>query len=137
MPNRMLREGIVDSRKVAAVSDPAKVLLYKLMSVADDFGRFEADPELLRRRLFIWEMDHVSALDIENRLNECEKANLIRLYAALGKPYLEILNFRQQLRAKSKYPDANGQYTPAPKDAKRSESADSGNLRAIDAECNQ
>ena len=61
------------------------------MSVADDFGRFEADPELLRRRLYVTGMEHISATDFKSRLNECPEADLMRtrppLRRSLLRPY--------------------------------------------------
>jgi hypothetical protein len=109
MPNRLLREGIVDSRKMGAISDGAKVLYYKLISVVDDFGRFEADCELLRRRLYSWETEKVNAKSLDGYLQECADGDdpLIRLYVSGKKRYLEILNFSPgiRFRAKSRYPD--------------------------------
>jgi hypothetical protein len=137
MPNRMLREGIVESRKMAQVYDSAKVLYYKLMSVADDFGRFEADPELLRRRLYMWETERVSAHMVAGWLKECADKDLIRLYEFSGKKYLEILNFKQQVRAKSKYPDEHGDHTPAPPKSKSAHSSTEVKLLANDNNCDQ
>jgi hypothetical protein len=141
VPNRMLREGIVESRKMAQVSDSAKVLYYKLMSVADDFGRFEADPELLRRRLYMWEIERISADGVSRWLNECELAGLLETYPGVGKEfagkrYLELINFKQQQRAKSKYPDVNGRCTPAPAKAKM-DAPTHTSLLALDSNCAQ
>jgi hypothetical protein len=99
---------------MAKVSDSAKVLFYKLLSVVDDYGRFESDAEMLRRRLYMWEIDRVSDLDVANWLRECYQAELITIYAFGGKRYLEISNFKQQARAKSKYPDPKGVFTLPP-----------------------
>jgi hypothetical protein len=39
MPSRLLREGILDSEAVNALSFAAEVFYRRLMSVVDDFGR--------------------------------------------------------------------------------------------------
>jgi hypothetical protein len=53
MPNRILREGINDSERVNALSPVHAELFYrKLMSLCDDFGRFEANPAVLLGKLY-------------------------------------------------------------------------------------
>ncbi len=50
-------------------------------------------------------MDKVSESDVVKWMGECSEAGLVRLYQVAGKPYLEILNFKQRMRAaKSKFP---------------------------------
>lgn len=105
MPNRMLREGILTSQRVAELSWPAEVFYRRVMSVVDDFGRFYAHPKLLRAACYPLLLDRVSDPDIGKWLTECVTAGLIRTYQVSSKQYLELLDFRQQVRAKeSKYP---------------------------------
>lgn len=106
MPNRILREGILTSERVAKLSWPAEVFYRRLMSVVDDFGRYYAKPELLRSAAYPLTPDKVGNSDIGKWLAECAGAALVRTYAVDGKHYLELLDFRQQVRAKeSKFPD--------------------------------
>jgi hypothetical protein len=44
MPNRELREGILTSERINALTFPAEVFYRRLMSVVDDFGRCPAHP---------------------------------------------------------------------------------------------
>ena len=75
------------------------------MSVVDDYGRTDAHPTLLRSACYPLIIDKVSEKDVRKHLTECEKKQLLSLYEADGKPYLEMSNFKQQQRAKqSKYP---------------------------------
>ena len=75
------------------------------MSVVDDYGRTDAHLTLLRSACYPLIIDKVSEKDVRKHLNECEKKELLSLYEADGKPYLEMSNFKQQQRAKqSKYP---------------------------------
>ncbi len=40
MPNRVIREGILNSQRVNKLTEPAELFYRRLMSVVDDFGRF-------------------------------------------------------------------------------------------------
>ncbi len=105
MPNRILREGILTSERVNALNWEAEVFYRRLMSVVDDFGRFTAHPSLLRAALYPLKLDTVRDANMERLLAIVEQASLVRVYEVAGKRFLEMLDFRQQVRAKeSKYP---------------------------------
>jgi hypothetical protein len=109
MPNRILREGIISSKRMAALVLDAgwlgEVFYRRLMSIVDDFAIFPADPCLLRAELFARQLETVREADISRLLAACEKAGLIRLYILSDDTYLQILDFRQQTRSNaSKYP---------------------------------
>jgi hypothetical protein len=113
MPNRILREGIVSSELVDSVAgEPAVEVTYRrLISLVDDFGRYTANPALVRSGAYPLRTDMYSAQQISEHLKKCEAAGLIRLYEADGKPFLEVLRFAigQRLRAKrSKWPAPPG-----------------------------
>jgi hypothetical protein len=105
MPNRILREAILDSEAVNRLSCPAEVFYRRLMSVVDDFGRYDARPAVLRSRLYPLQLDRVREADISRWIAECEKAGLIALYAAGGKPYLLYHKLGEPRARASKYPD--------------------------------
>jgi activator of HSP90 ATPase len=105
MPNRILREGIIDSERVNKLSWAAEVFYRRLMSVVDDYGRYDGRAEILRVRLYPLKIDVVSQKDIISWLKECIDAQLVRMYTVEGKTYIEILNFNQTIRIKKpKYP---------------------------------
>ena len=126
MPNRILREGILSSERVNLLSWEAEVFYRRLMSVVDDFGRFTAHPSLLRAALYPLKLDTVRDANVERLLAECERASLVRVYEVAdasperqasfagqarrervgsSRRFLELLDFRQQVRSKeSKYP---------------------------------
>lgn len=116
MPNRILRDGILTSEKVARLGWAAEVFYRRLMSVADDYGRFHAMPKLLRSACYPLQIDKVSDADIGKWLSECETAGLVSVYPAKdGKRYIQIVNFGQQVRAKSKFPaSTDGEPKPPP-----------------------
>jgi len=112
VPNRILREGILDSDRIEALSRDgraagalAEVLFYRLLVASDDFGRFDGRPSVIRARCFPLK-DQARTHDLEDWLAMLEQACLIRRYVVTGKPYLEIWNARQRTRSEhSRYPD--------------------------------
>lgn len=110
MPNRILREGILTSERIALLNWAEETFYRRLMSVVDDFGRYYANPMLLRAACYPLQLDRVSDADIGKWLLATEKAALVSVYPALdGKRYLQLLDFRQQVRAKeSKFPQPPG-----------------------------
>lgn len=106
MPNRILRDGIISSERVDRLSGWAQEVFYRrLISVVDDYGRYYANPSLLRAACYPLKLDKVSNADVGKWLSDCENAGLVSTYEVDGKRYLQLLDFRQQVRAKeSKYP---------------------------------
>jgi len=110
MPSRIVREGILTSERINALSPNAELFYRRLMSVVDDFGRFSANLTLLRASCYPLKLDSVKEDSISKHLAECVGARLIVLYTVAGKAFLELQDFRQQVRAKeSKYPSPDMQ----------------------------
>jgi hypothetical protein len=110
MPNRILREGILTSERIARLGWAEEVFYRRLMSVVDDFGRYYATPMLLRAACYPLHLDKVSDADIGKWTRCAEEAGLVSVYPAPdGKRYLQVLDFRQQVRAKdSRFPSPDG-----------------------------
>ena len=104
MPTRLLREGIIDSEAVNALTIEAEVFYRRLMSVVDDFGRFDARPAVLRSRLYPLRVDRITDADILRWLDECNTASLITLYVVGSKPLLEYHKIGTPRAKESKYP---------------------------------
>lgn len=111
MPLRLLRDGILGSEKVNALSWAEEVFYRRLMSVVDDWARYPAHPKLLRAALYPLALDRVSDADVDKWMLATAEAGLVSVYTARdGKRYLEIVNFRQLRRAKrSKWPARVGE----------------------------
>lgn len=106
MPTRILRDGILTSERVAALGWAEEVFYRRLMSVADDHGRYYALPALLRAACYPLHLDKVSDADIGKWLTACVNAALVSVYPASdGKRYLQILDFGQRIQSKSKFPE--------------------------------
>lgn len=99
----------MESERVNALTPNAELFYRRLMSVVDDFGRYSANPTLLRANCYPLKLDSVKEDSIKKHLTECADAGLIVLYTVADKTYLEMQDFRQQMRAKeSKYPPPDG-----------------------------
>jgi len=108
MPNRVVRDGILLSKRVNDLSMGAELFFHRVISVVDDYGRTEADPTLLRVAVFPRRLNEVTEPQIKLWLQECTAGDrpLITLYAVDGETYLQINNFNQRLRqVKSRCPD--------------------------------
>ena len=102
MPNRILRD-YTDSAKFEHLTAAAERLFCRLVTKADDFGRFHADPRLVRSACF--PRSELAAESVGAWLAELDAAGIIHRYTAQGKDCLVILNFGQRNRATaSKFP---------------------------------
>jgi len=116
MPNRILREAIITSRAVSALSDSGQIFYRCLMSVVDDYGRFESDLDLLRARCFPRQLDRWPLSRVGDALSECREARssdgepLLSVYSdgISDKMYCQINNFGQRIRS-----DKKGDLTPS------------------------
>lgn len=106
MPNRILRDGILTSPRVCKLGWAEEVFYRRLMSVVDDYGRYYADPGMLRAACYPRQLSKVTDADLGKWTRILAEAGLVSVYAHEGEQYLELVNFGQQVRAKSsKFPD--------------------------------
>ena len=103
MPNRVLRDW-TDSESIDKLSVHSERFFIRLIMKVDDYGRYTANVRMLKSLLFPLRTD-VRETDITRWLAECEQSGLIVLYIVASKEYVQIENFKQQLRQKiEKYP---------------------------------
>jgi|GEM_PF-1033537 len=104
MPSRYIREGWIDSARIDQLDAKAETFFLRLCLKADDFGRYSANPVVLKNTLYPLK-DDVRVTDSSRCLAACEKAGLVRCYETIKGPVLEIQDFKQRTRAsESKYP---------------------------------
>lgn len=117
MPSRYIREGWLDSARIAKASGAggpgAEVLMLRLMLVADDWGRLDGRPVVILRKCWPSEDEFDGAAPSKTQLAAWLKAladaDLISLYEIDGKPFVQIERFGQRTRAKqSKFPAPPG-----------------------------
>ncbi|MBT9450677.1 hypothetical protein ICN84_11425 [Akkermansia glycaniphila] len=105
MPDRILRASILTSDRLASLRNwESEVFYRRLFSVADDYGRYDARPAVLRAHLYPLQIDKMSETGIARCLRECERVRLVRLYSVEERPYLEIEDFGQRVQSKPKWP---------------------------------
>jgi hypothetical protein len=105
MPTRVVREGILTSERVDQLSELAELFYRRLMNVADDHGRYQAHPTLLRAACYPQRVDRYTDAQVTEWRDECARAGLLLVYRVGRSEYLQMVDFRQQTRSKSKYPD--------------------------------
>ena len=107
MPNRVLREGILDSERMAALVHEAtwagECFYRRLHSIADDFGCFDARPSVLRAKCYPTLLDMVREADVQRWIAACVKSGLVALYTCDGRNYGQILNFKQFTRQRKRH----------------------------------
>lgn len=104
MPNRYLRASFLDSEKVNEISMTAELLWLRLLVVVDDFGRCDANPRVLRPKVFPLRLEQVSEAQIASWLKECHDVGLLTLYSVKGKSYLQLFKWEQGRAKFSRYP---------------------------------
>jgi hypothetical protein len=107
MPSRIIREGIISSPRINELSIGAEVLYRRLMSVVDDYGRFHASAVTIRGACWPTCPNKISEQDVDEWIAELEigPRPLVVVYESSGCLYLQITDFKQQLRTKSKFPE--------------------------------
>lgn len=95
---RSYREGWLTSQKIDALrDDSAELFLFRLGLKADKNGVYFGEAELLRAAVFPLQVSRRRLADVTRFRDKCAKAGLLRLWtAADGRPYVQILNFRQK-----------------------------------------
>jgi hypothetical protein len=114
--DRMVYAGIQTSRRMARLSWFERDVFRSLIHVADDYGRFEADPELLRSVLYGPCLAKVSVRDVQGALMRLAQTDigLVKLYTVRGRGYGKVNNFRQTLqKRRALYPQDEDDPPPA------------------------
>lgn len=109
MPQRFLRPGLTTSQRFNAISFGAQTFYVRLITLVDDFGRYDAEPRLLRSHSFPFGDPAGKEIPIKTLETMCEQlsaSGLAIFYrAADGKKYLQVVRWNENPRAtKSKYP---------------------------------
>ena len=98
MPNRLIRDGLLDSDKFSRLKDKEQMYFVRLMLIVDDYGRHDARPSLLKSKCY--PVTDISQTHVRQMTDNLNQVGLINLYKVSDKGYLEIVKFNQRLRAK-------------------------------------
>ena len=94
MPNRIIRESLLDSSRYWDISQDARQFFIHLLLLADDLACVSLAPVMLRRRAFD---APPSDQKLAKLLAELVDAGLLRLYSWEGRDYAFIPRFRQRV----------------------------------------
>jgi hypothetical protein len=106
MPSRMIHEAICNSQKLARVSCEAEVVYHRLLTKADDYGRYFGTAMIVQNNCF--GAGKLKLPNVEKALAELHSVGLIQLYDVNGERYIYIIKWeeKQRVRAgKSKFPE--------------------------------
>ena len=107
MPNRIIKESLCTSEKIASLSDFEFRLWIGLITQADDAGRGDARPAIIRGRVFPFR-DRLSIKDIDVALQALAANGCVSLYTVDGKPYFWFPGWVKHQRVRDcrpKYPE--------------------------------
>lgn len=131
MPNRIIKESICESEKLASVKDFDFRLWVCLITQADDVGRGDARPAIIKGRCFPLR-ESVTIKSISDSLHALASNGLIGLYEVGGRPFYWFPSWTEHQRVrdcKPKYP------APEEYDNPRQSAASCGELPQVAASC--
>ena len=130
MPNRIIKESICTSEKIGSLSDFEFRLWIGLITQADDMGRGDARPAIIKGRVFPLR-ERVTAKDIDSAIHGLAAKGCVSLYTVGGKPYFWFPTWGEHQRIR----DCKAKF-PGPEEADTdSENPSCGELRQTAASC--
>lgn len=106
MPSRVIRESALNSPTLAKLSHGAERLFWRLTVIADDAGRFDANPTVVKARCFPLLIDSLKTSEVVKFMTELS-ADCICLYTVDGRDYGYFRNWLKYQRVygnNSKFP---------------------------------
>lgn len=108
MPQRLLRPSIRQSKRWNRLSYFEQSLYIRLITLVDDFARYEADPELIRSEAFPYgdpEGNVVQVTAVDSACQQLTAKDMMVIYEVGGVKYLQLTRWKERVRAdESKYP---------------------------------
>lgn len=95
MPNRVIREEILESERWAEVSCVERCCYFSLLLKADDCGNAEAGPQRLTR---LWGLYLNTKETVNTVIKHLAEVDLVRPYEVDGKKFVHVPRFRQYVR---------------------------------------
>ena len=108
MPDRVIRERSRRSKSLAKISAEAERLFWRLVTYADDYGRFPADPDLILAGCFPRQASQITVEDVVRWYRELQAEKMVATWRVEDLFYGRLVNWgkdHRDPRAKtSKYP---------------------------------
>src|SRR5579872_5815259 len=102
MPQRFLRPSIRQSKRWNRVSWFAQSLYMRLLTLVDDFARYDADPELLRSECFPYgdpDGKPIQVTTVDAALTTLAVKDMLLLYEKDGNKYLQLTRWQERNRS--------------------------------------
>lgn len=131
MPNRIIKDSIGTSEKIASLSDFEFRLWVNMITLADDMGRGDARPAIIKGRAFPLR-ERIATKDIDDALHALAAKGCVSLYTVGGKPYFWFPNWGEHQRIRDcrpKYPGPEEADNAAFSDASPQSAATCGEVR--------
>ena len=103
MPSRMIRDSWLDSPTLDKVGAGAERLFVRLLMVADDFGRFCADPHTVQARCFPRRVGSMMTDEVNGWLQELVGAGAVELYRVGDRAYGFFPSWDRHQRRRNKH----------------------------------
>ena len=121
MPSRVIRGEINSSASLSRVSIGAELTFDRLITAVDDYGRFDARPEMLKAGLFPVRED-TPPVRVMQWVHELAKEGCVQLYEVGGRPYLAMTAWEKhrgkgRRGTESKFPKPPETPSPASEDS--------------------
>lgn len=111
MPNRIVREGFLDSEAINGLEPFTECIFHRLLIVSDDAGRFDGRALIVASRCYPLK-DSIRAKDVESHLLKLEQAGLLISYEWAGKPFLQLTKWQKAGKSlTSKFPWKDGSFS--------------------------
>jgi hypothetical protein len=105
MANRIIRESALTSTTLFRLSDGGERLFWRLVVLADDYGRFEADTQIVKSKCFpLWSDGKLKVGQVERWLGELVDVDAIQLYVVNGRRYGYFPGWERHQRVRNKRP---------------------------------
>ncbi len=91
---RTIKPDFWTNEKVLSIKPLTRLLFVGMWNFADDYGRMDFSPLSIRSKVF--PNDPITAADVRDMLNEMCSADLIMIYSAKDKEYIEITGWDHQ-----------------------------------------
>lgn len=134
MPNRIIKESLCDSERIASLTDFEFRLWVGLITQADDAGRGDARPAYIKGHVFPFR-ERVTAKDIESALHALAAKGCVALYTVGGKPYFLFPSWARHQRIRECKPKFPGMENADACDGSQDSAASCGELPQDAASC--
>lgn len=134
MPNRIIKESLCDSERIASLTDFEFRLWVGLITQADDAGRGDARPAYIKGHVFPFR-ERVTAKDIESALHALAAKGCVALYTVGGKPYFLFPSWARHQRIRECKPKFPGMENADACDDAQDSAASCGELPQDAASC--